>query len=167
MATLKTRLLLVVAYLASVAAVISVEHYWHNSGYQFSDLLSKNNYVSALLLVFAVIGICLSALIVATGLVNIATRALASNSCDGSCQHHQQRRQNYANPNNIDVTVQPTDTTIAAGGPAMVAPYYNVSLMHLSHPRQPEPSCPPQDNYPAITQESPSIKVEPKYYRRN
>ncbi|XP_075737868.1 uncharacterized protein LOC142777401 isoform X2 [Rhipicephalus microplus] len=113
MATLKTRLLLVVAYLASVAAVISVEHYWHNSGYQFSDLLSKNNYVSALLLVFAVIGICLSALIVATGLVNIATRALASNSCDGSCQHHQQRRQNYANPNNIDVTVQPTDTTIA------------------------------------------------------
>ncbi|KAH7978490.1 hypothetical protein HPB49_005614 [Dermacentor silvarum] len=112
-------------------------------GYRFSDLLSRNDYVSALLLVFAVIGIILSALIVAAGLVNLATRTLANHGCDGSCQH--QRRQHNGNPNNIDVSVQPTDTTIAAGGPALVAPHYNVSLMHLDQPRQPAPSCPPQD----------------------
>ncbi|XP_050047144.1 uncharacterized protein [Dermacentor andersoni] len=165
MATLKARLLLVVAYVASVAAVVSVERYWHDSGYRFSDLLRRNDYVAALLLVFALIGIILSALIVAAGLVNLATRALANHGCDGSCQH--QRRQHNGNPNNIDVAVQPTDTTVAAGGPALVAPHYNVSLMHLGQPRQPAPSCPPQDNYPAINQGGPSIKVEPKYYARN
>lgn len=44
------------------------------AGYRFSDLLRRNDYVAALLLVFALIGIILSALIVAAGLVNLATR---------------------------------------------------------------------------------------------
>ncbi|KAH6945736.1 hypothetical protein HPB50_009731 [Hyalomma asiaticum] len=159
MATLKARLFLIVAYFASVAAVVSVERYWHESGghcidnlsswlavwrktpfksknlaqaisapsshiyfllclsrlagFQFSELLSRNDYVSAMLVVFAVIGIIFTALIVAAGVVSLATRALANHGCDGSCPHRDQRRQLNDNPNNIDVSVQPTDTTVA------------------------------------------------------
>ncbi|KAK8772070.1 hypothetical protein V5799_024688 [Amblyomma americanum] len=61
--------------------------------------------------------------------------------------------------------------SVEAGGPALVAPHYNVSLMHLAEPRPPAPSCPPPDmSYPSsqsISQTSPSIKVEPKYYARS
>ncbi|KAH6945740.1 hypothetical protein HPB50_009735 [Hyalomma asiaticum] len=42
--------------------------------------------------------------------------------------------------------------SFAAGGPALVAPHYNVSLMHLGQPRQLEPSCPPQDVVPTTNQ---------------
>lgn len=173
---MRARLLLLVAYVASVAVVVRIDRYWNASGYQLSELLrSTSTEISATLLVFAVVGLVFSAAVVAAGLTNLASRAFVSrSSCGDSCHCTPQRhdKSRYQNPNNIDVSVHPTDTTIAAGGPALVAPHYNVSLMHLNESPAP-PSCPPlQNTYgyqspQSINQTSPSIKVEPKYFTRN
>uniref|UniRef100_A0A023G2M7 Putative secreted mucin n=1 Tax=Amblyomma triste TaxID=251400 RepID=A0A023G2M7_AMBTT len=169
MANLKARLLLLVAYVVSVAVVVSVERYWNSSGYRLSDLVSPNNELAAAVLLFAVIGLLFTGVVFAAGLTSLASRALASHRpcCEGGA-HCASRHQE--SPNSIDVSVHPTDTTVAAGGPALVAPRYNVSLVHLAEPRPPAPSCPQQEpySYPSsISQTGPSIKVEPKYYTRD
>ncbi|XP_077544429.1 uncharacterized protein LOC144156328 isoform X4 [Haemaphysalis longicornis] len=176
MASMRARLLLLVAYVASVAVVVRIDRYWNASGYRLSELLrSGSTEAGAALLVFAAVGLVFSAAVVAAGLSNLATRAFFSRpSCGGSCNCQQQRRQKsrHESQNNVDVSVHPTDTTIAAGGPALVAPHYNVSLMHLNESPA-RPSCPPlQNTYDyqspqSISQTSPSIKVEPKYFTRN
>ncbi|XP_077544427.1 uncharacterized protein LOC144156328 isoform X2 [Haemaphysalis longicornis] len=117
MASMRARLLLLVAYVASVAVVVRIDRYWNASGYRLSELLrSGSTEAGAALLVFAAVGLVFSAAVVAAGLSNLATRAFFSRpSCGGSCNCQQQRRQKsrHESQNNVDVSVHPTDTTIA------------------------------------------------------
>ncbi|XP_064454638.1 uncharacterized protein LOC135365883 [Ornithodoros turicata] len=99
-----------------------------------------------IVLVFAVIGILFCLFVLGVGILAAGKRVVAAYKAETapcSCTHspHSPPPQKYGEDgNNIDVNVHPTDTTIAAGGSALVAPHYNVALMNLTEMQY--PSCP-------------------------
>lgn len=180
MVSLKARLLLLVAYVGSVTVVVTIERYWTSSGYRIADFVRlESTDLLIIVLVLAVIGLLFCAFVVLLGLITVANRFFASYgqlSRPAACNCGDKLPHRRDDGNAIDVSVHPTDTTVAAGGPALVAPHYNVSLMHLTETRRPPaPSCPPPQgsvnyHYPSlqhINQTSPSVVVEPTCFARN
>lgn len=185
MGSLKTRLLLLVAYLISVSVVVAVERSWNASGFRLQDLVElESTDLLVVVLVFAVVGVLFCIFVAGIGVVTagrkvwneyVATPGTPpSEQC--SCGHQKGQREDG---NNIDVNVHPTDTTIAAGGSAMVSPHYNVALMNLTQMQRPFPTCPAppppphmdwqrqQQLYPPFYQDGAAVKVQPAYFTGN
>ncbi|XP_003744552.1 uncharacterized protein LOC100907462 [Galendromus occidentalis] len=64
------------------------------------------------------------------------------------------------NPTDVDVTVHPVDTTIAAGGEARVSPQYNVSLMSFAN------DSPRDENSKLFYPSAPSMLGGPAFFKR-